>query len=387
MKKWFLVCVQAFCMCGVAVAAPLEQSAVERQIQTVRQQDQLAGVRRFMYMRYYQPSQRFDTQLSNSESGQIRAMAFYLVNMYVSAHLYATANPSALTLDYMGVLDGFEQVGNDFDFSRAVRFYKNHQEAVDNLVNRHLKERNYQWGEPTAQERAGWVALLQNIPVRQKHALFTFPVQTRLNRPLTSEGEKQLETVLEQTQPNLRKQVVVYDEPDLRLEDFDSHIGNHTYRRKRTYRWVKDECYYSSYLLAKQLTQAIVTAPSTWEHTHLYILTANPARGEFLTPAQGERFKLADGTYGLHWRYHTAVLVVFQQNGAYYPVVLDRFLAGGKPALLGDWLTHFSPQTQFQVKPFVRSKTVEDALKTPSRVEGNAVWADGNKYVPANVVR
>ena len=123
MKKWFLVCMQAVCVCGVALADPLEQAAVERQIQAARQQDQLAGVRRFIYMRYYQPSQRFDTQLSNSENGQIRALAFYLVNMYVSTHLYATPSPSALTLDYMGVLDGFEQAGNDFDFSRAVRFY------------------------------------------------------------------------------------------------------------------------------------------------------------------------------------------------------------------------------------------------------------------------
>lgn len=369
------------------MAAPLEQTALERQTQTARQQAGLAGVRRFMYMRYYRPSQQFDTQLSDSENGQVRALAFYLVNMYVSTHLYTTPSPSALTLDYVGVLDGFEQAGNGFDFSRAVSFYKKHREEVDKLVNRHLKDRNYPWGEPTAQERAGWVALLQSIPMRQKHALFIFPLRTQLNRPLTPEGKQQLETVLKQTQPDLRKQVIVYDEPDLRLEDFDSHIGNHTYRRKRTYRWVKDECYYTSYLIAKKLTQAIVNSPSAWEHTHLYILTAHPARGEFLTPARGERFKLADGTYGLHWRYHTAVLVVFQHNGSYFPVILDRFLAGGKPFPLGDWLAHFSPQTQFHVKPFVRSKTVEDALKTPGRVEGNTVWADGNKYIPAEVVR
>ena len=383
MKKWFWVCIQAVCVCAVGVAAPLEQAAVERQIQTTRQQSQVAGERRFMYMRYYQPSDRFPAQTSNSTRGKIRALALYLVNMYVSSHVYSTPNPSALTLDYVGVLDGFEQEGKDFNFSRAVNFYKDHQEAVDELVNRYLEERSYPWEKPTLQERIRWTALLQTIAGRSIYA----GARTWLNRTLTAEGEKQLESVLKQTQPDLNRKVIVYDEPDLRLEDFDVHIGNHTYRRKRTYRWVKDECYYSSYLLAKQLTQAIVTSPSVWEHTHLYILTAEPTRDEFLTPAQGERFKLADGTYGLHWRYHTAVLVVFQQNGAYYLVILDRFLAGGKPVPLGTWLSHFSSQTQFQAKPFVRSKKVEDALKIPSRTEGNAIWAEGNKYIPASVVR
>ena len=370
---------------GAAAAQPLPDAVLQRRTQQALRQHQPAGERRFIYMRYFQPTESFANV--NADADYERAIASYLINMYASARLYEEPFPPALTLNYLGVADGFERLGKGFDFAHANRFYTQHQTEINALFRQYLQTRNYPWQLPSPQEITHWLTLLENSPKRERQVAFTFPTPNKLNRSVPPQAVQPLTSLLVQAQAQARKQVITYDEPALELSDFDSHIGNHTYRRKRTYRWVKDECNYSSYLIAKQLTHALVTKPAAWQNTHVYLLTATPAQGEFLTPAQGARFKLADGSNGLHWRYHTAVLVILQHDKQYFPVVLDSFLAGDKPVSLGTWLTHFSPQTVLRAQPFLRSKIIEDALKVPSRLDGNAVWADGNKYLPAEVLR
>lgn len=380
LKKWVLFAGICFCG-GAALGGGLPEQVLAQKIAQTPQ----AGLKRFAYMRFYVPSNQVRRGDSSTEDQHIRALALYLVNMYASARLYQTQTP-ALTLNYLGVLDGFERSDKPFDFSRAAQFYQKHQTQIDALVTQYLQARHYPWAAPSAQEKAHWVALLQTQPRKHQQAVYTFASPFLMDAPVPAPVAARLTPLFKRAQARAHKHVVIYDEPDVRLEDLDAHIGNHPYRRKRTYRWVKDECNYSSYFTAQALTRAITADRGAWGFSHVYMLTVYPQGGEFLTPAQGERFALANGQPGLHWRYHTAVLLIVEQNHQYFPVVLDTFLGGAGPVSLGQWLTHFSAQTAFRAVPFRADETTQRALKIPQRLDGTAVWVDGQKYLPAPVL-
>ena len=380
LKKCVLLAGICFCS-GVAWGGGLPGQVLAQKVEQTPQ----AGLKRFAYMRFYAPSNQVRRASSSPEEQHVRALAFYLVNMYASTRLYQAQNPT-LTLNYLGVLDGFERSYKPFDFSQAVRFYEHHQAQIDMLVKQYLQARHYPWPAPSAQEKTNWVALLQTQPRKHQQAVYTFAKPFLLNASVPPQAALRLTPLFEQAQVKARKHVIIYDEPDVRLEDLDSHIGNHPYRRKRTYRWVNDECNYSSYFTAQALTRAITADRGAWGFSHVYMLTAYPQTGEFLTPAQGTRFKLANGQDGLRWRYHTAVLVIVEENHRYFPVVLDSFLGGAEPVSWGQWLAHFSAQTEFRAVPFMPNETIQNALKIPQRQDGSAVWVDGKKYLPAPVI-
>ncbi len=381
LKKYGVLLVVGLCG-GVAWGGGLQEEVLAQKVAQTPQ----TGLKRFLYMRHYTPSTQISCASASQTDQYVQAFAMYLVNMYASARLYQAQNPT-LTLNYLGVLDGFERSYKPFDFSQAARFYQKHQAQIDALFAHHLQARRYPWPGPSTEEKTRWVALLQTQPRKHQQAVYTFATPFLLDAPVPAPVAQRLAPVLARAQAKAHKHVVIYDEPDLHLEDFDTHIGNHTYRRKRTYRRVSDECNYSSYITAQALTRAMTADRNAWGFSHVYMLTAYPQSGEFLTPARGARFKLANGLSGLHWRYHTAVLVIVEENHRYFPVVLDTFLGGSGPVSLGQWLTHFSPQTQFRAVPFMRSSVTENALKTPERLDGPAVWVDGNKYLPAPVLQ
>ena len=223
------------------------------------------------------------------------------------------------------------------------------------------------------QEHQAWTALLENQPPHNGQAVYTFSAQYLLQDPLPAslnELPSSLEmlfiTLLAQAARQARQYVVIYNTPDL------------------MYRWVKEECYYGSYLLGKLVNQSALDQTLPW-NTRLYLLTAYPKNGAYLTPAQGERFELADGSVGLRWQYHTALLVIAPQENRYIPAVLDPFLTGETPSTLRDFVAHFHPDTVFKAVPFRRNQTVEDALKIPQRQEGKIIWVDNIAYQPAPV--
>ncbi len=386
MMKYIWVFVSISVLGGAIYAAPVPNAALQRRTQQALAHAPNLFLTRFPYLHYYIPKDTFAPSDTDVDVQHEYALALYLVNMYATVNVYRET-PSTFTLKYLGVFDGFEKSRKPFDFAQAQRFYKKHQKAVHAQLEKYLQAPIYTWAKPTQAQLTQWVALLENLPRKEGQAVFDFPATSQGPLALSQETHVRFAPYLSQTQPILNTTAVLFDEPDIRLEDFDSHIGNHTYRRKRTYRWVKEECFYNSYLLAKQLSHAMATTPRTWEHSRLYLVTAYPKQGEFLHPAQTERFQLANGTTGLHWRYHTAVLVILEQNNQYVPVVLDSFLGGQNPLTLAQWLAYFHPQTQFRAAPFTRSNTVENALKKPTRREGNAIWVDSHKYEPAPVLK
>lgn len=386
MMRYLLGCI-AMCLLGATLyGASLADAALERPLQTALQRARDPFVKHLRYLRYYKTKDKPRQEPNNPQRQHEYALALYLINLFASTHVYAE-NPPSFTLEYLGVFDGFEHSWKPFDFAKATQFYKDHQAAVDELFNQYLQMGSYPWEPPTQAQRLQWVQLLETRPRKERQAVFEKP-SAALGAWFLPDGVAQrLAPLLAQAKPDILKQAVLYDEPDISLADFDSHVGIHRPRRKLTYRWVREECFYSSYLIAKHLTHALETARTAWGNTHIYLLTAHPKYGEFLRPPQGQRFVLANGQPGLNWRYHTAALVILEHNNRLVPVVVDTFLTGDTPVSLEKWLTHFHVHTQLRATPFMRNESTEQALQVPSKIEGRAIWFSGNKYEPAEVLR
>ncbi len=394
MKKRLLLLLSALAAGISGVQATPPQDSLLARTQAAALQAQADGSSRFAWMRFFIPSNHVRQEpglwnrwfSSTFQQQQQRALAMYLFNMYVSTNVYNQPAPSQLSLHFLGVLDGFEMCQKPFPFTQADAFYKQNKAAIEALFLSYLQARPHPWPQPSQATLLRWVGLLKTLPRRNQQAVYSFPDQNTLTDTLP-DTSMWFHFPLQQAGRQAAQQVILYDEPDVKLEDFDTPIGSHTPKRKRTYRRVQDECYYNSYLTARQLVQEIRANRPDWKSSHVYLLTAYPKQGEFLTPADGRRFTLANGQPGLHWRYHTAVLVIAEQNNHFFPLIVDSFLTGRSPASLATWMRHFHPQTVFRVQPFVRNETVENALVKPDVTDGNTVWVKGNRYDPAPVLQ
>ena len=390
LKKGVLI----FLMC-LMVGMAFAQSVPERELAQKLQQAATPQSARFNYLRFYLPSNTVPEKpglwdkwfTSKIERQHQRALAFYLFNMYVTTNSYKQPVPLELTLNDIGVLDGFMRCAEPFDFKHASQFYAKNKTKVHAHLKQFFAGRSWPWPQPTGQDYERWAKLLETQPLRRGQAAYVWPEVNLLGGKFSQGVTARLKLVLENAHKEGQQKVVLYEEPAAMLEDFDSHIAPKKVRRKRTYRFVVDECNYMSYLIAKQLAADVIQKSNMWGFTRIYTLAATPAKGEFLIPAQGTRFKLANGQNGLKWRYHTAVLAVVPQNGSYVPVVLDTFLGGMRPLSVGEWLSHFSANTVFTATPFRPATEIENALRVPEKTVGNAVWVDGQKYTPAEVIK
>ncbi len=323
---------------------------------------------------------------SQTEKEHVYAFALYLFNM----HVYTRFHPQplhALDLNQLGVLDGFMWCRKPFDFAKADAFYRAHTEDIHKQLDSFIAAGSTPQRHIAQQEYNRWIELLVQQPRHQTQAAYLINTPAwATSVPAPSTLLRNLDLAVQQAVYLAQKQVVLYDEADLSLENFDHKIGNTRAHRKYTYRWVIDECNYTSYLIARLIAQQGTAQPEQGRNVRLYMLTAYPKTGEFLTPKQGQRFTLANGQKGLHWRYHTAVLVVWKQNGVYVSQVLDTFLAGSHPVPLASWLKHFSDNTILTATPFRRHHITEEALRVPDKIENKTIWVDGKAYQPANVL-
>ena len=366
-------------------------NVVAQQAQTALHQHTNAGWNRFQYMRFYLPSNEVPQEpgfwerlfSSSADKTHTRALAIYLFNMHASVQTLHEQRPQ-LSLNYLGVLDGVTKAAPAFDTTHAQAFYQKHQKEIISLMNQFVAKSNPAWAAPTQAQYQAWLELLEKQPRRNQKPVYSFPLSDGLQSELPSTLAKWGQQTLRMAQQQAQQQVITYDQADVNLENFDRKIGNARAYRKLTYRWVREECHYSSYLLGRLVVNAVTQKTLPW-NTRIYLLTAYPKQGEFLTPATGNRFILADTQPGLHWRYHTALLLIIPHQGTYVPLVLDLFLGGLTPLTLDQWLAHFQSNTVFTATPFTRDKATENALKTPQRLEGNTVWVDNKKYQPANI--
>ncbi len=389
MKRIFL----GLGLLGCLLSAPCVYGEVDadRLLQQTQQALQSPGEKRFNYLRFFVASNVLPQKpgfweslfSSGTEKNHQRALAIYLFNMYVSSQYYQQS-PNILTLNYLGVLDAVVRGPDKFDAQHATEFYYKNQAQIDGLLYQFRHKVPRQWTAPTKEQILAWLTLLEKQPRQSGKPVYIYPAQNTLKDSLVPALSAQLEAAATAAQKQAQKQVILYDVADIQLSDYDSKIGNYQTHRKRTYRWVKDECYYSAYAIGRQLITQITKRRLPWD-TRLYTLTATAKKGEFLSPAQGTRFQLANGQKGLHWRYHTVLLVIVKQNNSYVPAVLDPFLGGLNPISLEKWISYFSSNTVFSAVPFSRDSDTENALKVPQKIDKNAIWVDGTRYEPAPV--
>ncbi|MBP5403661.1 MAG: hypothetical protein J6Y17_01055 [Elusimicrobiaceae bacterium] len=388
-KRWLLLAVTGL-LGSVVSAGTLAEGALAQKIQATSP----AYLNHFRYMRYYLPTQHITEPLGlwerwfsfDSSGEQERALAFYLFNMYAISHSSQQSFSASLDLNKVGVLDGFMLTREPFDFKNASAFYQRHYPEVQAWLHQFFSGKKFPWPLPTQEDYLRWVSLLETLPQHRKQAVYTWPRPNKLQNSLPEQAARLFAAVVNKAEKNVQKRVVLYDRPDARLEDLDHNIGVHAAHRKRTYRWVKEECYFSSYITAKILTAQVISQPKIWKDTRIYLMTVYSKQGEFLKPANGSRFTLANGKTGAPWRYHTAVFVVLPYRNSYVPVVLDLLLNGNKAVSLEDWLARFDSQVVFQAVPFVREQVTEIALRVPDKITADTVWVDGKSYQPAEVM-
>lgn len=338
------------------------------------------GIKRFKFM-YFYPAR--NTFLTASKSMHIRALAVYFLNMQISTHMYnSSAAPAQLTLNFLGVLDGLVGAPEPFNMAKASSFYQENKKEVDSYFAQ-IREHSItkQWPAPSQTQLNAWLKLLEKQPRRGKIALYLFPATNYLQTSFSPTEVSPFSSSLATTTTQGSQKVVIYETPDISLEDLDSRIGVHQQRMKYTYRWIKDECFYSAYILGQKLVGQIANK-TLHENTRLYMLSAYPKTGQYLQPASGQRFTLANGTTSLHWQYHTALLVVWPNNGTHTLMVLDSFLGGKEPLTLDQWLGHFHANTVFSAVPFARNKKIEEHIKTPDKILGSKVQINGRTYEP-----
>ena len=376
-------------MMSASWAAPLTEQMLARNLQ-----EKSLQITHFRHMRFYPPSNQvyeapglwerwFHTDTSREHE---RAMAFYLFNMAVLRNTYNYAAQS-LSLNELGVLDAFMLCREKFNFKVASSFLREHQVQVNKWLTQFIKEHPLPGKIPTRQEYYAWARLLETIPLPHGQAAYAKPFPLDRQGPLPEKLTEQLSVFLRKAHKLAKQTVVVYDEPNVTLEDLDYKVGQRQEYRKRTYRWAAQECYYSSYLVGKLVAESFTDPHGGWSGSRIYTLTAHPKEGEFLKPSATTPFTLADGTPGLHWRYHTAVLAIVRQADRYVPVVLDHFLGGTHPMLLGRWIQRFGTDTVFTATPFLRDKTTEQVLRKPDKKTAKSVWVDGKEYLAAPVLQ
>ena len=407
MKTWKMI---AAIFCLVGVGQPTLQAQMSYQTPfSVRLAAEMSqrfrldvspGTDRLRAMLFYPPDNHmqqmpsFWKRLFGSKEitqQQENAVAFFLFNMYVSTAAYQEDIPDELTLDYLGVLDGFSKCREMFAPSRVDDFYTHHRLAIKERLAEFFKRSHlaeYVVSSPYNDKRErAFLRLLQTAPARLNRPGYTWKGTTRMRASMRREDRERLADLIRQSLAEGENKVVTFKVPRVQLESVDNPLLSSKNGTNRLYRCVNDECAYCSYLLGKKFCQGIDSSYANWGVSRLYKITAYPTAGQFLTPNQGERFKLADGGQASAWYYHTATLVVMNLDGHYTPLVADTFLAGDEPVALETWAQHFASQkTYFQVDVFERNRVVESAIVEPSARRGDKVVVDGHLYSPYDVL-
>ena len=328
----------------------------------------------------------------DTKPNNVAAYATYLHNMYIWHEIYGNPDEKTLSLNYLGVAESISH-WSDLRTKNALEFYRKHQADIQTRIGALFLMEHKNYPKNTALEEK-WITLLQGQDFHSNRykLLYTYPEVSLLPQTYAQADVAFLIPAIRTADTIAQQKVILFERTQATLESLDTRLASGGGRNKPeyTYRWVKDECEYSSYLLGVQLLQTAQNNPQKWNQTRVYKITARPAKNEFyLRPAQGERFTLSGGSPAAKWQYHTAILVVLNtQEGAFVPVVLDNFLGSAEdPIALAQWVSAFDKTTQFEVVPFARNEKVEEAIQTPDEIipSGQLVRANKHTYKPAPI--
>lgn len=392
MKRYGVLCLL------FALALPLFAEAdLEATLQTLTRpalESQQPRLNRFGSMRYFPPRNTvqeapswWDNLWTNYTPSHERALAFYLFNMYVSARAYNTKSVSQVTLNFLGTLDAFSMLDDPFPLKESESFYRKHKTQIQTWLTDFFKQSNLGTYRPNEPLELSFVRALAKAPVYRKKPGYVTGASNLLKGTISPADRSLLEEAWYQAKNNMVLKAVTFDTPVAMMDAYDTKLARPSGQQAHFYRWVKDECNYSSYMTGQAITKAYTKNRKGWGGLRIYMLTAHPKSGLYVKPAAGSRFVLANGKPALNWQYHTAILVIMNTAPhRYTPIVLDSFLGGDTLLTLDQWLAKFSPNTVFYADPFFRDKTVEDAIQEPQTVDTkDNIYIHGKRYAPAPV--
>ena len=327
----------------------------------------------------------------SQQDQQLYAVAAYLFNMYINNRVYPPMT-KGFSLDYLGTLDPFFQLPKPQMASSAQALFmddhnssKIYQYLNEIMINEGFGARLFK-PESILNDVKRLTDTYYNKDGKPVYSKPVFPLPAF---DITTQDLNQLLPAWQEARKEGQNKVIPYETKQINTSAIDSpHASHNLYDIVYTYRWVKDECEYSSYLGGKHLLRAVEQQPYYWENARIYKITARDKKG-LLRPASGEdRFRLANGQKSLAWEYHTAILVVLADKERYKYIVLDAFLGGvANPISLEKWANFFADTTYFEVFPFHTDTKVDNALRMPQAVKGNIVLINGKEYKPHPVTR
>ena len=363
---------------AVAVAASAARSSAQTRQEPISNQ-------RFQRLRYYPVSLTPAANTKNPQQKQIYAVAVYLYNMRRSLEVYQQKDCAHLTLNFLGVLDGFYRFDTLFSFANGVHFYQQHQKEIQQQVRRFFQESHTPY-VPNEKLDISLMQVLASIPLFNSKPGYLNPKYNQIAGTLSSQDEARITPLWQAAKREAAKKVVLFEQIAIPLQAMDSpllHAGSYD---QRNYRWAKEECNYSSYILGKTLATHITNHPQQWPNARIYLLTARPKEGKYLRPAQGKRFTLANAEKAANWQYHTTLLLIFQSApGVFTPVIMDPFLGGNRYLTPQEWLDKFSADTVFFAEPFQVKEKLEENIVVPSKVQGQDIFYHNHRYVPAPI--
>ena len=334
------------------------------------------GMGRLKFMRFYFPNNTvqqepgfWDRVRQCDDDTLIRAQAIYLYNMYVSAAAYREDVPSQLTVDYLGVLDGFSRCKYSFDSADSASFYRKHKPEIKALLKQFFARHElpeYRTNDLTNDVRElAFLQLLVNMNVKRG----TFPGykatrNTRLVGSFRQQDVAILKQFLQRSLAKGRNKTISYEERQAFGPQWDTPIAHMRTKTTTTCRAINDECAPCSYLFGKEMCTEITAKHRNWGLIRIYQVTATPKHWKLKTASGSEQFTLADGSKASPWSYHVATLVIMNLDGKYTPYIVDKFLAGANPMAPNTWFQKFSlSETSFIIKPFQRNAASEKKLR------------------------
>lgn len=392
---WGLIAVA--CLAVNAGAAPVSfWAALQQQVRGSAAVRQDAGMGRLTFMRYYFPKNTVYAQPGTWEklaetfdsSSEVRAVAFYLYQMYVSQAAYGGAVLGRLDVNYLGALDNFEMLNTPFDARSASGIYEKHKKEIKNQLARFfatpkkLPAYPAQSAQTDQQERAFLRALAASADANGRAGYFW--AAPRWKNTLSAQDKKWLGQILHTGQAEASQKVVLYKTPKADLSALDKTSGRYSGGgMEYLYRPADKECDACSYVVARALREQMRKQKNVnWGHLRLYRLTARPLKGGTLQPARGSRFARPEGGFYPAWDYHAAVLVIMNRDGRYTPAVLDTFLSA-EPMAFSAWLAQFkAANTRLTATPFKRLEEIEAAITRPDKKEGPNCIKNGCTYKP-----
>lgn len=392
----------AACLAVNAGAAPVSfWAALQQQVRGSAAVRQDPGMGRLTFMRYYFPKNTVYAQPGMLEklaetfdsSSEVRAVAFYLYQMYVSRAAYGGAVPDKLNINYLGALDNFEMLNTPFDARSAAQIYKKHKKEVKTHLARffsvHKKFPAYPAESTQAdhQEQAFLRTLEASADANGRAGYFW--ASPRWKNTLSAQDKKWLSQILHTGKAEASRNIVLYKTPKADLSALDKTSGRYSGGgMEYLYRPADQECDACSYVVGRALREQMRKQKNVnWGHLRLYRLTARPIKGSFLQPARGNRFARPEGGFYPAWHYHAAILVIMNRDGRYTPAVLDTFLSA-EPMAFSAWLARFkAADTRLTATPFKRLEEVEDSITRPDKKEGQNCIKDGCTYKPYPVYK